>query len=168
MLSKSIVACMLLASFAAAETAAPVPKPGGAVKKPVVRKPAANSAATPATPQTANASAERKPKAHRRDPFVSVIQTRTAAAPACSTGKKCLVIGQVVLKGIVKGPDGMLALVENGQRKSYFLRVNDPVFNGEVTRITSDSIVFRERAMDRLGRQVTHEVVKRIPGSKPA
>jgi Tfp pilus assembly protein PilP len=73
-----------------------------------------------------------------------------------------------VLKGVVKGPDGMLAVVENQQRRSYFLRENDPVFNGQVVRITADSIVFREKVLDKLGHEQTREVVKRISGGRPA
>lgn len=103
----------------------------------------------------------------KRDPFASVLQS-TGEGPACGVGKKCLVPNQVVLKGVVKGPDGMLALVENQQRRAYFLHENDPVFNGQVVRITADSIVFREKVLDKLGHEQTREVVKRISGGRPA
>ena len=36
--------------------------------------------------------------------------------------------------------------------KAYFLRENDPVFNGYVMKITGDSIVFQETLQDRLGK----------------
>jgi Tfp pilus assembly protein PilP len=96
-----------------------------------------------------------------------VVQIRSGGT-ACAVGRRCLVAGQIVLKGVIKGPDGMLAVVENQQRKSYFLRENDPVFNGQVLRITPDSIVFREKVLDNLGHERTREVVKRIAGAKPA
>lgn len=98
----------------------------------------------------------------KRDPFVSVIRAQSAAGGGCATGKRCLVIGDIALKGIVRSPEGMIAVVENGQRKSYFLHENDPVFNGQVVKIEPDAIVFRETVVDRAGRQSTREVVKRI------
>jgi hypothetical protein len=156
-------------------TSAPAPRRVSAAGAQV----AAKKAATPATrktskpkPETAGAEGDTAPAAaaasFRRDPFLSVIQTRALGAPNCGSGKKCLVINQIVLKGIVKGRGVMLALVENDQHKSYFLRESDPVFNGQVIRITGDSIVFREKAIDRLGRVVTHDVVKSIAPAKPA
>lgn len=98
----------------------------------------------------------------KRDPFVSVIRTQSPAGPSCATGKKCLVIGDILLKGIVRSQTGMIAVVENGARKTYFLHENDPVFNGQVTKIEPDAIVFRETVVDKLGRQSMREVVKRI------
>jgi Tfp pilus assembly protein PilP len=115
-----------------------------------------------------NSSAANKYSATgKRDPFRSIIQSHESANSECATGKKCLVANLVILKGIVKGPDGMLAVVENQHHKSYFLREKDPVFNGQVIRITPDSIVFREKVVDKTGHETTHEVVKHITGGKP-
>lgn len=97
----------------------------------------------------------------RRDPFQTIIRTQTGEV-ACATGKKCLVIGKIDLKGIVRSQNGMIAIVSNQQRKTYFLHENDPVFNGAVVKITPDSVVFRETVVDRVGRQSTREIVKRI------
>jgi len=142
--------------------------PAAAIAKPEGnRRPAASPTAKPKPdttgPMVANSPFVPKGK---RDPFSSVIQIRSAGAP-CMAGRKCLVAEHIVLKGVVKGPDGMLAVVENQQRKAYFLRENDPVFNGQVLRITPDSIVFREKVVDNLGHEKTREVVKRIAGVKP-
>jgi hypothetical protein len=71
-------------------------------------------------------------------------------------------VNHIVLKGIAQGPDGMLALVENPERKSYLLRENDRVLNGEVVRITRDSVVFRQRTVSKPGRVVQHEVVMKL------
>lgn len=98
----------------------------------------------------------------RRDPFISPVVMETAVGSGCSTGKKCLNIGQIVLKGIVKSDNGMIAVVVNALDKAYFLHENDPVFNGYVLRITGDSVVFKETFQDRLGKTATREVTKRI------
>ncbi len=97
----------------------------------------------------------------RRDPFVSPVVSR-AGGSGCSTGKKCLEIGAINLRGVVHAESGFIAVVSNSLNKAYFLRENDPVFNGYVVKITGDSIVFQETVQDRLGKTFTREVVKKI------
>ena len=65
---------------------------------------------------------------NRRDPFLSPVVLQTDMGSGCSTGKKCLSIGQIALKGIVKSDSGMIAVVVNSLDKAYFLHENDPVF----------------------------------------
>jgi Tfp pilus assembly protein PilP len=97
----------------------------------------------------------------KRDPFFSpVVQAPTGAG--CSTGKKCLEIGQINLRGVVKSESGFIAVVTNTLNKAYFLHENDPVFNGYVMKITGDSVVFQETVQDKLGKPLTREVVKKI------
>jgi Tfp pilus assembly protein PilP len=96
----------------------------------------------------------------KRDPFFSpVVQS---SGSGCSTGKKCLEIGAINLRGVVKSDSGFIAVVTNNLNKAYFLRENDPVFNGYVVKITGDSVVFQETIQDKLGKAFTREVVKRI------
>jgi len=97
----------------------------------------------------------------RRDPFISPVVSH-AGGSGCSTGKKCLEIGAINLRGVVHAESGFIAVVSNGLNKAYFLRENDPVFNGYVVKITGDSIVFQETLQDRLGKTFTREVVKKI------
>ena len=97
----------------------------------------------------------------KRDPFFSpIVQQPTGSG--CSSGKKCLEIGQINVRGVVKSENGFIAVVTNGLNKAYFLRENDPVFNGYVVRITGDTVVFQETVQDKLGKSLTREVVKRI------
>jgi hypothetical protein len=97
----------------------------------------------------------------RRDPFISPVVSH-AGGSGCSTGKKCLEIGTISLRGVVHAEAGFIAVVSNSLNKAYFLRENDPVFNGYVMRITGDSIVFQETLQDRMGKTFTREVVKKI------
>ncbi|MGA8199040.1 MAG: hypothetical protein WB814_03190 [Candidatus Sulfotelmatobacter sp.] len=101
----------------------------------------------------------------KRDPFFSPI-VQEPSGSGCSTGKKCLEIGQINLRGVVKSGNGFIAVVTNSLNKAYFLRENDPVFNGYVVRITGDTVVFQETVQDKLGKAMTREVTKRI--STPA
>jgi hypothetical protein len=98
----------------------------------------------------------------RRDPFLSPVVNRSMVGSGCSTGKRCLAIGEINLKGVVKSDVGMIAVVVNALNKAYFLRENDPVFNGYVVRITGDSVIFKETVQDRMGKPFTREVTKKI------
>jgi hypothetical protein len=102
----------------------------------------------------------------RRDPFLSPVVNRGMGGSGCSTGKRCLAVDQIALTGIVKSDAGMIAVVINAMNKAYFLRENDPVFNGYVVKITGDSIIFKETLQDKLGKSFTREVTKKI--STPA
>jgi Tfp pilus assembly protein PilP len=134
-----------------------VPKKSNAQAKPSV---AAN------TPNAEAANAENKPEKKyaltgKRDPFLSPVVSQ-AGGSGCSTGKKCLDIGQINLRGVVKADAGMIAVVTNSLNKAYFLRENDPVFNGYVVKITGDSIIFKETVQDKLGKSFTRDVTKKI------
>jgi Tfp pilus assembly protein PilP len=98
----------------------------------------------------------------QRDPFLSPVVNQSMSGSGCSVGKRCLAIDQIALKGIVKSDNGMIAVVVNALDKAYFLRENDPVFNGYVVKITGDSIVFKENVQDHLGKPFTRQVTKKI------
>jgi hypothetical protein len=101
----------------------------------------------------------------KRDPFISPVVSH-AGGSGCSTGKKCLEIGAINLRGVVHSDGSFIAVVTNNLNKAYFLRENDPVFDGYVVKITGDSIVFKATMQDRLGKTFTREVTKKI--STPA
>jgi len=109
-----------------------------------------------------NKSAKTINTAGRRDPFVSPVVNMAATGSGCSSGKRCLAIDQVALKGVVKSNGGMIAVVVNAMDKAYFLRENDPVFNGYVLKITGDSVVFKETFHDKMGKPLTRDVTKTI------
>ncbi|HVN17347.1 MAG TPA: AMIN domain-containing protein [Dongiaceae bacterium] len=136
------------------ESKAPAPAKVAAAAAPA---PAATKPAEPAKPKP-----EEKKWAMngKRDPFFSPVVQQQGSG--CSTGKKCLEIGNINLRGVVKSDSGFIAVVTNNIGKAYFLRENDPVFNGYVVKITGDSVVFQETVQDKLGKTSTHEVVKRI------
>lgn len=159
-----------------AAKAAPAPKNAAAAPKteakavPVPAKPTIPASAPVAAvkPGETSKAKEEKPKAEekkwamngKRDPFFSPVVQQGGSG--CSTGKKCLEINAISLRGVVKSDNGFIAVVTNSIGKAYFLRENDPVFNGYVVRITGDSVVFEETVQDKLGKTSTHEVVKKI------
>jgi hypothetical protein len=163
----TIVLVMALAVTAFAQ--APKTKtPGKTATKPVVKatakkpvaKPAANAAAPKAETKESSTANQQ-----RRDPFMSVLALRSSGPPCAGGGKKCLAPDQVTLRGVVRGPNGPLALVTNTANKRSTQRENDPVYNGGVVKITMDPIVFRESVQDRLGRVSQREEVKKVNNS---
>ncbi|MGB9198190.1 MAG: hypothetical protein WCB53_14800 [Terriglobales bacterium] len=118
-------------------------------------------AAADGTSGDEDASSQKYNANGKRDPFISPVVAHVGGS-GCQTGKKCLEIGSINLRGIVHGENGFIAVVSNGLNKAYFLHENDPVFNGYVVKITGDSIVFQETLQDRLGKTFTREVTKKI------
>ena len=128
--------------------------------------PASEDAAQPEEAQaTPDAEKDKQDKkwsmSGKRDPFISPVVNHTGGS-GCSTGKKCLEIGAINLRGVVHSDAGFIAVVTNSLNKAYFLRENDPVFDGYVVKITGDSIIFKETLQDRLGKTFTREVTKKI------
>ena len=145
----------------------PTPAPKQQVAKQI--KPSAPAPGKPAADVGKKGDVAKQPKPEdkkwamtgKRDPFFSPV-VQQAGGSGCSTGKKCLEIGQINLRGVVKSDNGFIAVVTNNLNKAYFLRENDPVFNGYVVKITGDSVVFQETMQDKLGKSFTREIVKRI------
>ncbi len=79
-------------------------------------------------------------------------------------GLRGLVISQLKLEGIVRldTTNTMIAVVTNYTNRAYFLRENDAVYNGTVSKITPDSVYFKENFLDPFGRVSPREVVKKL------
>jgi Tfp pilus assembly protein PilP len=147
----------------AANTPAVKPAPKQAEKLKADAKaaqPEANAELLPPKPEEKKPEEKKWAMTGKRDPFFSPVVQQNGSG--CSTGKKCLEIGNINLRGVVKSDSGFIAVVTNNLNKAYFLRENDPVFNGYVVKITGDSVVFQETVEDKLGKSFTREVVKRI------
>ena len=137
--------------------AAPAPKPAPQPAKAEAPAPEASADA----PKDDKSEDKKYSMTGKRDPFISPVVSRQSGS-GCSTGKKCLDIEAIAVRGVVRSDSGMIAVVTNGLNKAYFLRETDPVFNGYVVKITSDSVVFKETFQDKLGKPFTRDVVKKL------
>jgi Tfp pilus assembly protein PilP len=146
-------------SAAARKAAAEKAKAAKAAAEKAAAEKAAAKNAAPA--QAAKPEEKKWSMTGKRDPFFSPVVQQSSGS-GCSTGKKCLEIGQIDVRGVVKSETGFIAVVTNGLNKAYFLRENDPVFNGYVIKITGDTVVFQETVQDKLGKPLTREVTKKI------
>ena len=136
-------------------------------------KPASAPSAPAAEQSTAPAgegdqqAADTGSKVARRDPFESLVnQQKNSGKPAnLPPGIAGLQVGTLRLDGIVKAPNGMIAVVTNPQSRTYFLREGDQLYDGKVDKISMDSVTFHEEGKDAFGRAVEREVSKRIYSS---
>jgi len=139
---------------------------------------AAQQAADPggqrATGATAKAGSVSKPAAEseakvaRRDPFESLTNRQDNAAKVAANlppGKAGLQVASLRLDGIVKAPNGMIAVVTNPQSRTYFLREGDQLYDGRVEKIAMDGVSFHEMGKDAFGKPVERQVNKRIYSS---
>jgi len=156
----------------AAQAGQPAAKPAApSAAKPAAKTKAPKAAARKAENATATAAAtpsESEMKAARRDPFESLVARQQAAANAGKNlppGKAGLQVSTLRLDGIVKAPNGMIAVVSNPQARTYFLREGDHLYDGTVEKISMDGVSFHEEGKDAFGKPVERQVNKRIYSS---
>ncbi len=98
----------------------------------------------------------------RRDPFVSLL-ARGAELRGAATrppGLAGLLVGEVAVRGIVKGPKGFLAIVTGPDRRTYIVHPNDRLFDGTVKAIAEDAVIFSQDVSDPLSLVKQREVRK--------
>jgi hypothetical protein len=153
---------------AGTQASAPAAKPASkkAAKPSRAKRTVAKKAATTpggvATPKT-------PPIQGRRDPFklpgppVAAGEGEIALGPL-PPGTRGLVIGRLRLEGIVRldTTSTMIAVVDTSANRAYFLRENDAVYNGVVSKITPDTVTFRENALDPNGKVYARDVILRL------
>jgi len=134
------------------------------------------AAAAPAAPAPSVAAAQTAPKpgapaapaagGPRRDPFSPLLGNSPTgsgtSADRLPPGKAGLMVGTLRLDGLVRGPDGMIAVVSNPQKRVYFLKEGDRIFDGNVLRITMEAVAFRQIGRDAFGNAQEHEVTRRL------
>jgi hypothetical protein len=146
---------------------------------PVMQAGAATQAATPSAKRTTSKKAaaaatgvvtpKTPPIQGRRDPFKlpgppsATAEGETPLGPL-PPGTRGLVISRLRLEGIVRldTTNTMIAVVDTSANRAYFLRENDAVYNGVVSKITPDSVTFRENALDQSGKVYSRDVVLRL------
>lgn len=97
----------------------------------------------------------------RRDPFRSLI----GPAPQRDAGQRPegvpgYLIDEIKLQGIFGTRQGPAAMITGPDNKGHLIHVGDKVYDGEVIRITSSGIVFRQEVNDPTRIERYREVVK--------
>lgn len=114
-----------------------------------------------------------EPSAGRRDPFklpppLDASEGGLMLSSHRPPGVRGLLVSDLTLDGIVSENSGhdMIAVVTNSAGRAYFLRENEQLFDGKLTKITPQAAYFVETIRDRKGHESVQQVVKWL-NSKP-
>jgi hypothetical protein len=163
-LATTLAIGILLSAAGTGVQAQTAPAPAKPAAKHSTRAPKARSSAAADSASTAAPEA----KVARRDPFESLVGREKAQAELSKNlppGKAGLQVASLRLDGIVKAPNGMIAVVTNPQARTYFLREGDQLYDGRVEKIAMDGVSFHEVGKDAFGKPVERQVNKRIYSS---
>jgi hypothetical protein len=151
-----------LSSAAGAQSA---PAKNAARKAKAASSKAATSATAPSSGADASAPApavKSEVVTAKRDPFQPLVSNTKPSHGPLPPGKAGLIIGTVHVDGTVKSPSGMMAVVSNEERRVYFIREGDRLYDGDVEKIGLDGVTFKENSKDAFGKPVERMVTKRI------
>ncbi len=100
----------------------------------------------------------------RRDPFQSLIGPTPKLQPGQRPpGPPGFLIDEIKIQGVVKTrQQGLVAMINGPDNKGWLMKVGDKVLDGEVIRITPNSIVFRQEVNDPTRIERFREVVKEL------
>lgn len=102
---------------------------------------------------------------NRRDPFKSLLlkPDRTELRGPRPEGIPGLLIDEIDLTGIFRTKQGYVAQVKAAnQNKSYLLRENDQLYDGDVVAIRKSEVVFKQIVQDPTALKPFREVVKTL------
>ncbi len=99
----------------------------------------------------------------RRDPFRSLlVRPEDRALGARPPGVAGMSIDEIVIHGIWKTRNGYVAQVRATDNKSYLVRAGDLLYDGEVTRVGPNEVVFRQNINDPQSVKPFREVTKQL------
>jgi type IV pilus assembly protein PilP len=105
----------------------------------------------------------------RRDPFVSLLKPVGPAGPTERPhGMEGFLIQEVALKGIVKTEGSFIAMLQGTDGKSYFCKVGQRLFDGQIVAMDKETVTFRQDVTDPLASVKTREVKKTLNSSEEA
>lgn len=145
------------------------PPPQPVVKKVVPKEQAkAAEAAKPAEAQAAKTPAVVfYNAAGKRDPFVRFLKVEPKTIRAAMDSVPPLQrydLGELKFVGVIRGPKGAYALVEDAEGKGYTVKAGTKIGRGggTVTRITDDEILIKEDFRDYTGAKVVRETSMKL------
>jgi len=162
--SPTVWAALALAfALSPAAGAQSAPAKNAARKAKAVSSKASAPAASSDVDTSATAPASKKDVVTaKRDPFQPLVSDTKPLHGPLPPGKAGLIIATVHVDGTVRSPSGMLAVVSNEERRVYFIREGDKLYDGDVEKIGLDGVTFKENSKDAFGKPVERMVTKRI------
>jgi Tfp pilus assembly protein PilP len=155
---------------AAAKPATPAPQPATGNQPPATSNPPA--AANPAAPATGTPPAAGPPQPEsftyhpegRRDPFTNLIGSGgTDLRPAAGRrgdGAAGLSVSEISVRGVVQSRDGLIAMVQGPDNKTYIVHQGDRLLDGSIKSITTQGLICIQDVNDPLSLVKQREVSK--------
>jgi Tfp pilus assembly protein PilP len=140
------------------------PRAAGSARR-APAKPAAQRAPRKSVTAPGKATAVKRVSVKRRDPFETLLNKAPSGSGTPQNlppGKAGLIVSTLRINGIVRDSNGMIAIVSNPQKRVYFLREGDKLYDGSVDKISLDSISFHEFGKDAFGKPLERQVTKRL------
>jgi hypothetical protein len=134
------------------------------------KKPASLEKGTSDVESIATPAAIRYISGNRPDPFLNpTIQKKPGADPDEELprgnqppGIAGMYSGEVDLLGVSVRPDGKTAVFKGTDKRVYFLREGDRLFDGYIKTINSDAVLVMRETKLRSGKVLTQEINKRL------
>ena len=111
----------------------------------------------------------------RRDPFIDLsIEPDTDPAPPTvdpgqlpplgqrPPGLAGLAVSEITITGLAVGDESKVVLLRGIDNFTYLAREGNKLYDGRVSEISEEGVVFIQEIQDRLGNKETREVVRRL------
>ncbi len=108
----------------------------------------------------------------KRDPFTSLMKVAKRAEPAKilapppldqrPPGLAGLLVAEVTVTGIAKGPNSQMAVLRGIDDISYFAKEGTKLFNGYIEGIQGDTVVFVREQVDTQGNRKITRITKQM------
>jgi len=133
-------------------------------------KPGATKQTAEKNPTPAPTTGVRFDSGNRRDPFINLLSIRKKTEDAVVTEEPTLIppgiagmkISEIQLSGTSQRDTGFTAVVRGTDKRTYFLREGDRLFDGFVQKIERDGVQFVHETKMRSGKVTTQEISKRL------
>jgi hypothetical protein len=151
----------------ASQVKGPAETPAGSVTPQPGASGAAPSAA-PAQPASKGPNGLRDPFQPPEPPHRADASAKPEDTGPRPPGIRGLMISQLRLQGVIQETKTrlMIAMVTGGSNLAYFLRENDRLYDGVVSRITPDALYLRQTAPGSSGGAKSGEIVLRLEPGK--
>lgn len=101
--------------------------------------------------------------AGRRDPFRSLlVRSESRAGGPRPPGIAGISVDDLIIQGTWKTKAGYVAQIRGTDNKSYLLRAGDLLYDGEVLRVSSNEVTFRQNLNDPQSVKPFREVTKQL------
>jgi Tfp pilus assembly protein PilP len=166
LLAPAVLFAQTPAAPAAAPKAAPAPAtapaaPAAPAQPAPAAAPAQGQAAAPAPPQPENFTYNPE---GRRDPFTNLLGSgggdRGVAATRRTDGPAGLTVNEISIRGILQSRNGLIAMVQGPDNKTYIVHQGDKLLDGSIKSIHPQGLVLIQEVNDPLSLVKQREVSK--------